>query len=31
VIIALLAMWIGILHYTGEIDASVRLTEGGKG
>jgi hypothetical protein len=31
VIIALLAMWIGILRYTGEIDASVRVTEGGKG
>ena len=28
VIIALLAMWIGILRYTGEVDASGRLAEG---
>ena len=31
VIIALLAMWIGILRYTGEVDASRRLAEGGNG
>jgi hypothetical protein len=30
VIIALLAMWIGILRYTGEIDAVVQLAEGKK-
>jgi hypothetical protein len=28
VILALLAMWIGILRYTGEIDGSLSLTEG---
>jgi heme/copper-type cytochrome/quinol oxidase subunit 4 len=28
---ALLAMWIGILRYTGELDASGRLTEGANG
>ena len=31
VIIALLAMWIGILRYTGEIDAFVRAAEGENG
>ncbi|OLD00343.1 MAG: hypothetical protein AUH86_00440 [Acidobacteria bacterium 13_1_40CM_4_58_4] len=31
VIIALLAMWIGILRYTGEIDAGWRLAEGANG
>lgn len=31
VIIALLAMWIGILRYTGEIDAGGRLAEGANG
>jgi hypothetical protein len=31
VIIALLAMWIGILRYTGEIDASGRHAEGANG
>lgn len=31
VIVALLAMWIGMLRYTGEIDAPVRLAEGGRG
>lgn len=31
VIIALLAMWIGMLRYTGEIDASGRLAEGANG
>lgn len=31
VILALLAMWIGMLRYTGEIDAPVRLAEGGRG
>jgi hypothetical protein len=30
VILALLAMWIGMLRYTGEIDASLSLTEGEK-
>ena len=30
VILALLAMWIGIVRYTGEIDASLPLTEGEK-
>jgi hypothetical protein len=30
VIIALLAMWIGIVRYTGEIDASLSLNEEGK-
>jgi len=28
IIIALLAMWIGILRYTGELDASVRPMAG---
>jgi hypothetical protein len=31
VIIALLAMWIGILRYTGELDANARLAEGANG
>ena len=31
VIIALLAMWIGIVRYTGEIDAPARVADGGKG
>lgn len=31
VIIALLAMWIGILRYTGQLDAGGRLTEGANG
>jgi len=31
VIIALLAMWIGIVRYTGEIDAAVRPAGGGRG